>query len=391
MSWDNVKIDDFCDTQTGGTPKRSEGSRFYDGTIPWVKSGELRESTIYETNEHITEAAVEESSAKWVPKGALLVALYGATVGRIAELGIDATTNQAVCSIIPRNGRADQRFLFYALQTKVPEWLAKRVGGGQPNISNGIIRETKIPLPPLSEQKRIAGILDKADSIVRKRQQAIGLTEQFLRSTFLDMFGDPVTNPKGWPVGTIRELVTEAKYGTSKKADVSKGKFPMLRMNNLTYEGTWNLNAMKYVDLEADEESKYLVKNGDLLFNRTNSKELVGKTGVYDGPEPMAFAGYLIRSRTNEKANPEYVSGHLNSPFGKADLRHMCKSIVGMANINAQEFQDMRIMIPDIATQNRYAKIAEKVRTRTKKYESESQCVDNLFNSLVQRVFRGEL
>ena len=112
---------------------------------------------------------------------------------------------------------------------------------------------------------------------------------------------------------------------------------------------------------------------------------------MYDGPEPMAYAGYLIRSRTNEKANPEYVSGHLNSPFGKADLRHMCKSIVGMANINAQEFQDMRIMIPDTATQNRYATIVQAVRMRAKKYESESQRTDMLFNSLVQRAFRGQL
>ncbi len=234
MNWPLVPIQNFCKTQTGGTPKRSEGSRFYGGNIPWVKSGELRELVIEATEETITQAAIDESAAKWVPKGSLLVALYGATVGRIAELGIDATTNQAVCGIVPDSDRVDRRFLFYALRTKVPEWLNKRVGGGQPNISNGIIKETLIPLPPLAEQRRIAEILDAADAIRRKRQQAIALTEQFLRSTFLDMFGDPVTNPKGWPRVPLGEIsdVQGGLQVTTKRSDCPVVA-PYLRVANV--------------------------------------------------------------------------------------------------------------------------------------------------------------
>lgn len=210
-----MPISSFCSTGSGGTPSRANVGDYYDGTIPWIKSGELREDVIIDTEEKITELAIKESSAKLVPKGALLIAMYGATIGRIAELGVEGATNQAVCHIVPDEKIADKRYLFYGLRFRVPELIAQGAGGAQPNINQQIIRDTQIPLPPLPEQKRIAAILDKADSIRRKRQEAVRLTEDLLRSVFLDMFGDPVTNPKGWPVLEFGELCEELRYGTS--------------------------------------------------------------------------------------------------------------------------------------------------------------------------------
>ena len=128
MSWDMLAIGDFCRTGSGETPSRKEASRYFGGNIPWVKSGELREGVITETEETITELAVIESSAKFIPKGALLVAMYGATIGRVAKLGIDATSNQAVCHIQPDESLADMLYMFYALQAQVPHWLEKGVG-----------------------------------------------------------------------------------------------------------------------------------------------------------------------------------------------------------------------------------------------------------------------
>ena len=197
MSWPLVKISDFCITGSGGTPLRSN-SAFYGGDIPWIKSGELRENMITTASEFITALAVEKSSAKIVPAGSILLAMYGATVGRLAILGIDATTNQAICNIIPNKDLAFSKYVYYALLSRGPYFLNNAVGGAQPNISQGIIKDTEIPLPHLVEQKRIAAILDKADSLRRKNQQAIQLADQFLRAVFLDLFGDPMTNPKGW-------------------------------------------------------------------------------------------------------------------------------------------------------------------------------------------------
>ncbi|EIQ7136008.1 restriction endonuclease subunit S, partial [Escherichia coli] len=208
------------------------------------------------------------------------------------------------------------------------------------------IQDIKIRLPSLKEQKRIAAILDKADAIRQKREQAIKLADDFLRAKFLEMFGTPANNIHRFPKGTIRDLVDSVNYGTSAKASIDSGEYPILRMGNITYQGRWDFTDLKYLDLSVKEKDKYLVKEGDLLFNRTNSKELVGKTAVYEEDRPMAFAGYLIRVRPNSIGNNYYISGYLNSIHGKITLMNMCKSIVGMANINAQELQNIEILIP---------------------------------------------
>jgi len=205
------------------------------------------------------------------------------------------------------------------------------------------------------------------------------------------MFGNPVSNPKGWEVGTIRELTSEVKYGTAKKASVTKGNYPILRMNNITYQGEIDLTDLKYVDLEKKEEPNYLAQKGDILFNRTNSKELVGKTAVFESDIPMAIAGYLIRVRTNSKSTPHYISAYLNSSLGKKTLMGMCKSIIGMANINAQELQDIEIMVPPINLQKRFSEIVCKVREKIQNLQEAAALGEGLFNSLTQRAFRGEL
>ena len=164
MGWDAPPLAAFCKTGTGGTPSRGKMQRYYEaGTIPWVKSGELREQVITSTGEYITETALKETSVKLVPKDALLLALYGATVGRLGILGTQATTNQAVCHIIPNSLRADLRYMFHSLSNQVSYLVGRGVGGTQPNISQGIIKSLPIPLPPLDLQNRFATIVESVE------------------------------------------------------------------------------------------------------------------------------------------------------------------------------------------------------------------------------------
>lgn len=289
-----------------------------------------------------------------------------------------------------RKSKIFPKYLFYCLSSsqfliQLPRITKKSVNQASFTITN--FKELEIPLPPLSEQKRIAAILDKADNLRRKRQKAIKLADEFLRSVFLDMFGDSVTNPKGFPEGTIRDLAASVNYGTSSKADVTSGEFPILRMGNITYEGGWNLNELKYIDLEDKDKAKYFAVKGDLLFNRTNSKELVGKTAVFSEEKPMVFAGYLIRLRTNEKGNSQFISGYLNSLHGKITLQAMCKSIVGMANINAQELQDIKILIPPSELQDQYAELVSLVKQRLDVMDRWADAGDELFSSVSASVF----
>lgn len=275
---------------------------------------------------------------------------------------------------------------------RVRDIYKKYAGGGlQINLGKSDLLSVEIPLPPLAEQKRIATILDKADAIRRKRKQAIKLADDFLRSVFLDMFGDPVTNPKGFPIGTIRDFVETANYGSSGKASETEGEFPILRMGNITYEGGWNFSSLKYIDLSDKDKPKYLAQKGDLLFNRTNSKELVGKTAVFEEDIPMAIAGYLVRVRPNQLGNNYYLSGYLNSLHGKKTLVGMCKSIVGMANINAQELQNIEIMLPPKKLQDNFELIVKSTNKKLKNFKKSEILLSDSFNSLSQKAFAGEL
>ncbi len=287
-------------------------------------------------------------------------------------------------SYLERFLRSPRALCFYV--SKLRSTTARRR-----TLPKDVFLSLPVPLPQISEQKRIAGILDMADVIRHKREKTITLATDLLRATFIDMFGDPASNPKGWEWGTIRELVSEVKYGTSQKADVSKGNYPILRMNNLTYEGQLDISDLKYVNLTEADKKKYLAKKGDLLFNRTNSRKLVGKTAVYDLDYPMAIAGYLIRVRANEKANSYYISGYLNSKHGKQTLEAMCKSIVGMANINAQELQNIKILKPPTALQHKYAEMVHTIKLKKEKLLDSASQADVLFKSLSQQAFRGDL
>jgi type I restriction enzyme S subunit len=173
MNWPIAPISSFCETGSGTTPPRSQLDRYYGGGVPWVKSRELRETIVMSTEETITPLALEETPLKLAPPGSILVAMYGATVGRVGILGIAATTNQAICHVVPDPKIAESRYLYHALQFKLPEFISRSVGGAQPNISQQIIRNAKVLLPPLNEQRRITAILDASAALTTRRRNAL--------------------------------------------------------------------------------------------------------------------------------------------------------------------------------------------------------------------------
>lgn len=283
------------------------------------------------------------------------------------------------------------RYIWHTFQTQ--EVIDQIHAGSGSTVGTYTIQranKTKIRLPPLPEQRRIAAILDQADALRAKRREALAQLDELQQAIFIEMFGDPATNPNGWPITTVGDLLKSASYGTSEKS-ASSGQFPVLRMNNITRTGEFDLSDLKYMDLADSEHERYLVKTGDVLFNRTNSAELVGKTAIFREQVPMAYAGYLIRLRTNESNDPEYLSGFMNTPYTKRVLRGMCKSIIGMANINATEVQSIKIAKPPLKLQTQYRQrigALLQVKACHRAFLTE---LDSLFSSLQYRAFRGEL
>jgi len=374
--------------KTGKTPP-TKVLEYFNGNINWYTPTDLsKEPYLSKSSRTITDKAILENRAVVFDKDTVLISC----IGDIGKLGIVATissSNQQITGIKLTNKVSPLFFYYWCKRNKkLLENNSRRAI--VPILNNEALARIKISYPEsYDDQIRITTILTRAEKLITKRKESIKMLAELLKSTFLEMFGDPVRNEKGWERVKIRNLIIEAKYGTSKSA--KGGRYKYLRMNNITNEGYWDFSSLKYIDVSESEKEKYSLKINDLVFNRTNSKELVGKTAVYNSDEEVIIAGYLIRVRTKPNVNPWYIWGYLNSKAGKLRLFNLCRNIVGMANINAQELQDIPILRPPFELQNQFAAIVEKAESLKAKYTQSLNELENLYGSLSQRAFKGEL
>ena len=393
MTLDKVKLRAVATVLNGYAFKSKE---YVDNGIRVIRITNVQKGRIQDDNPKFIDNHRSDEFARYMlDDGDILISLTG-NVGRVGVIGanmLPAALNQRVGALKIKSDNVEPKYLFHLLNSENFEQDAIKNSKGiaQLNLSSKWIEDYDIPLPPLAEQKRIAGILDAADALRAKRRESLAQLDNLVQSTFLTLFGDPVTNPMGWKFGIVGDLLESANYGTSKKAHLTDGEYPVLRMNNITYSGAWNFTSLKYMDLEPKELPKHLAHKGQILFNRTNSKELVGKTAVYREDTPMAFAGYLVRGIANEQADPEYIGAYMNLPQTKQRLRNMCKNIVGMANINAKEFQKIPIQKPPLDLQRRFATIVETIERQKTRQRAHLAELDALFASLQSRAFSGEL
>ncbi len=385
----NVRIGDFCETGSGSTPSRDQMARYYDGgTIPWVKSGELRESIINATEEHITEAALRETSVKLVPANALLVAMYGATVGRLGILGMQATTNQAVCHIVPDPNQADVTYLFRALETKVGEMLSRTVGGAQPNINQGIVKDLRVPLPPLEEQRHIAAILDQAETLRTQRRTALALLDSLTQSLFLDMFGDLATNPKRFQAKSLCEVATF--YGGNSLpsgldfTDQVGGYF-LMKVSDMNLPGNEReiLQCQSWSDVAGSKASTCPVgsivvpKRGGAIG--TNKKRITTRPTVLD-PNLMAICP------DPDQLNQEF----LFQWFLGFDLASIASGS-SVPQLNKQDLAPLTMLVPPLPLQQTFATRIASIQALKATHRRALAALDALFASLQQRAFAGQL
>ena len=392
--WKKVKLGDVCDLRNGVAIK-SEDYIINSNTLNCRMSNIRPDGTfdILYNAKYLPDNFSEKYKNYLLKNGDLVIAMTD-MAGDPKILGVPTVVksngfniiqNQRVGKLELLTDNIDENYLKFALQSKnVKNYFKKfSAGGVQLNLSKKEILNAPIVLPTIEEQKILVNLFKTIESFIYLRKKELLNLNSLNKSLFTTMFGDIKTNDKNWEIKKLGEVV-ETQYGTSKKATSVVGEFPILRMNNITYSGEMDYKDLKYIELSDSEKEKFLLKKGELLFNRTNSKELVGKTGLFNLDIPMAFAGYLIRIKPSNLIHSKFLLFFMNSEFMKKLLYNKAKNIVGMANINAKELEDFSIILPPIELQKKFAERIEKIEKLS--FTSKKLSIFRDFKTLYKKV-----
>jgi type I restriction enzyme S subunit len=385
-----VSLGDITEVLMGQAPPGADCNKDGHGHV-FVKAGEFDERRPL-VREWTT------NPLKIARRGDVLVCVVGATAGKINE-AIDCAIGRSVAAVRPNSAGLLSSYLYHFLSTQVMGLRAKSQGLAQGVITRDMLQEIAIPLPPLPEQRRIAEVLDRADALRAKRRAALAQLDTLTQSIFLDMFGDPATNPKGWPAKAFVDLIAEFRYGTSNKS-ASHGK-PALRIPNVI-GGTIDLTDLKLVPVDVTEFERLRLRDGDLLFVRTNGNpEYVGRCAVFDSNgvaasgfrgDEFIFASYLIRARLAPNiVTPVFLREFLLGEEGRRQLRSRSKTSAGQFNINTESLGAIPILLPPFPLQRNFADRVAAVEKLKATHRASLAELEALFASLQHRAFRGEL
>ena len=378
-------------TVVAGDPAPQEPGAFAPDGPLFVR---MQDVGLHHVNPALTESA-DRLSLDWLaqnrlrlfPKDSILIPKSGASVNlnHRAKLATDAHVVSHLAVVMPDTDRIDPDFLFWWSVRYDPRAQAQVTS--LPSLKLSTLKQAKVTLPPLEEQRRIVSILNRAARIERLRAEATRRLQDFSPALFMKMFGDPDENPMGWDQRPLGDICTFVQYGTSKKANDQAEGLPVLRMGNVTYLGDLDCTNLKWVVLSKSDVKKYALRSGDILFNRTNSKELVGKTGIWDGRFEAVAASYFIRLRVDETSIcPIYLWAFMNSESTKRHLFSMARGAVGQANINAKELRSILLPIPPLNMQILYAKMVKAALNALRLSESASLELVLLKNSLMSQL-----
>ena len=311
---------------------------------------------------------------------------WSASLGIYVWEGERAVLNQHIFKVVFDKIEVNKNFFIHQAKNILEKASSEAHGATMKHLTKPVFDALPFYLPAITEQERIARELNKVTDLINKRKQQLEKLDEFVKARFVEMFGIYPSNQMGWETGKIRDTVADVRYGSSRPA-VDGGKYPYLRMNNITYGGELDLSDVKRIDVPENELDKCTVRRGDVLFNRTNSKELVGKTCVYDRDEMMVLAGFVIRVRVNDRVLPEFLSAFLNTDFSKKTLSEMCKAAIGQANINAQEMQNIGLYLPPLELQRQFVQFKKQVDKSKLEVQKSLEKLEVLKKALMQKYF----
>lgn len=392
MSWPEVPIGDVCELVNGRAFKPSD----------WTPDGPpiIRIQNLNDESASFNRYNGEVRERFLVDSGALLFSWSGTpgtSFGAFFWRRGPAILNQHIFNVILQPN-VDANYFRYALNTHIDRIIDQAHGGvGLQHITKGKLEATCLPLPPLPEQRRIADILDKADAVRRKRREAIALTEELLRSAFLEMFGDPVTNPRGWPVRPLGELLSDIQSGWSPVCQARPAlpeEWGVLKLGAVT-KGRYIDAENKAIEADTIPAPEIEVKAGDVLFSRKNTYEHVAACVLVRETRPrLMLPDLLFRliPATDVPLRPTVLWATLSHPGQRTKVQALAGGTSGsMPNIAKGRLREVLLPVPPTKLQQRFERVVHGCESLIQSAQVAEGAAHALFDSLVHRAFRGEL
>ena len=394
--WGWKRLGDVTTVGAGNSAPQGE-QYFTDGTYPFVRTKDAgREKAticLVNTTDKVNNFAVKECKLKLLPAKTLIVPKSGMStfLNHRALLGEPSYVSSHLATVIAGDDLLPEYLYFWSLTIDAKQ-LTHDIN--YPSLRLSELESTKIPLPPIETQRKIVAILEKADETKRLRMQADELTSQLLQSVFLEMFGNPVKNPKGWEIYKLQD-VAEIRSGVTKGRKLS-GKqvvsVPYLRVANVQ-DGYIDLNEIKTIEVLLSEVGKYALLEGDVLLTEGGDPDKLGRGAVLHNEIPNCIhQNHIFRVRVDkEYLVPEFLSMLIGSAYGKMYFLKSAKQTTGIATINSTQLKKFPVLVPPTGLQKKFAHIVEKVEAMRQNQKQSQQEIDNLFNALMQKSFKGEL
>lgn len=387
QGWEIKRLGNICETSSGGTPSKSHSEYYENGNIPWLRSGEISQGYIYETELYITEEGLKKSSAKIFPTDTVVIAMYGATVGQVGVLKMEMSTNQAVCGIYP-TPMLSPLFLVYYLKAKKPYFLSLAAGGAQPNISQNIIKNTPIPVPTIAEQENIVAELDCLSGIIEKKKQQLKEYDALAQSIFYEMFGNPIDNEKGWDIKNMEELFD---IGSSKRvfeAQWTDSGVPFYRAREIVKLSKGeSIDAPIFISEELYNEysKKYGVPSkGDMMVTAVGT---LGVCYIVKSTDRFYFKdGNTLWFKSKGICDTQFIKDEFATEFVVNQIKGNANAaVVGTYTItNAKK---TKVIVPPLTLQQEYVKKIEAIEKQKELIKQSIAETETLFNSRMDYYF----
>lgn len=403
--WKLRPLGDVCDFQGGTQPPKS--TFIYKPKSGYVRLLQIRD---FESDDNPAYIRTDRNF-RMVDEDDVLLARYGASVGKILT-GKRGAINVAIMKTLPNEDYLFKNYLYYLLQAKPFYKFLRGLGGrsAQAGFNKGEVGSFVIPLPPLPEQRAIAGVLRAVQEAKEATERVIAAAREFKASLMKHLFtygpvpfdeADRVNlketeiglMPEEWEISDIGTELELIKYGTSKKCKTSTGGNPVLRIPNVI-GGEIDTSVLKYLEPDESEIKRFHLDSGDILFVRTNGqKDYVGRCAVYrDYPPESLFASYLIKVRMSKNIIPEFLKLYAATEVGKSFLSEKATCAAdGKFNINTGIIKNMKFPMPGIETQRKIVECIETVETIIHCESARLEALSDLFDSLLHNLMTGQI